>query len=220
MCERVFGRDRISLQTCCGSVNLFPWDLARLSKIWLARLSGTVSPDFTYAIVERGICSGHDYCNNNNDEETTTSIQTIFNMIAWILKLLLLKSTFSLHLLCTAIALRLARFEREQIDEARAQLSWLCSRDPSNLNSSDLAGGTLESLSENLSDGFVAPLFWYVLFGHIGALGYCVVNTLDSRIGHRGKYKWFGKPWPGWMILSILYLLVSLHSSWPFPPSL
>ena len=58
----------------------------------------------------------------------------------------------------------------------------------------ELAAGTLESLAENLSDGFVAPLFWYCCCGPIGALLYRVVNTLDSTIGYRGKYEWFGKP--------------------------
>ncbi|KAL7436004.1 hypothetical protein ACHAXM_004959 [Skeletonema potamos] len=121
-------------------------------------------------------------------------IEPALHLLTWIMKLLLLKSTFSLQLLCT-LALQMAKFiERDQIDDARAQLSWLCSRDPSKLGPSDLAGGTLESLSENLSDGFVAPLFWYVIFGPIGALAYRVINTLDSRVGYRGKYEWVGKP--------------------------
>ena len=133
------------------------------------------------------INSCHGYCSKS-------WVNMAFELAAWILKLLLLKSTFSLQLLCT-IALQMARFlERDQIDDARMQLCWLCSRDSSKLGSSDLAGGTLESLSENLSDGFVAPLFWYALLGPIGALGYRVANTLDSRIGYRGKYEWFGKP--------------------------
>ena len=47
---------------------------------------------------------------------------------------------------------------------------------------------------ENLSDGTVAPWFWYVLLGPVGALGYRVANTLDSRIGYRGgRYEYFGK---------------------------
>jgi len=127
------------------------------------------------------------YCNN-------IYIQSIFNLTSWILQLLLFKSTFSIQLL-TTIALQMAKYlERNQINSARLQLSWLCSRDPTMLNASELAGGTLESLSENLSDGFVAPLFWYVCLGPVGALGYRIINTLDSRIGYRGKYEWFGKP--------------------------
>jgi len=131
------------------------------------------------------VCFG--YCNK-------ALVDAAFELLVWVLKLLLFKSTFSLQLLCT-IALQMARFlERDQIDDARAQLSWLCSRDPSKLGASDLAGGTLESLSENLSDGFVAPLFWYVLLGPLGSLGYRIANGLDSRIGYHGKFEWFGKP--------------------------
>uniref|UniRef100_A0A7S4MVG6 Cobalamin biosynthesis protein CobD n=1 Tax=Odontella aurita TaxID=265563 RepID=A0A7S4MVG6_9STRA len=122
----------------------------------------------------------------------TLTIATAF--LAWLIEVLLVKSASSLQLLCT-LALQMAKYlERRQIPEARSQLSWLCSRDPSSLNSEELACGTLESLAENLSDGFVAPIFWYVACGPLGALGYRVVNTLDSRIGYRGKYEWFGKP--------------------------
>lgn len=36
---------------------------------------------------------------------------------------------------------------------------------------------------------------WYILLGPLGALGYRIANTLDSRVGYRGgKYEWFGKP--------------------------
>jgi cobalamin biosynthesis protein CobD/CbiB len=75
------------------------------------------------------------------------TLQNVTAFASWILKVVLLKTTFSLQLLCT-IALQMARFlERSQLQEARSQLSWLCSRDPTHLNSEELAGGTLESLS-------------------------------------------------------------------------
>jgi cobalamin biosynthesis protein CobD/CbiB len=67
--------------------------------------------------------------------------------VLWVLEVALVETTFSLQLLCT-IALQMAKFlERHQIDESRCQLSWLCSRDPSDLNKEELAGATLESLS-------------------------------------------------------------------------
>ena len=40
----------------------------------------------------------------------------------------------------------------------------------------------------------MAPLLWYAACGPLGALGYRVANTLDSRVGYHGKYEWFGKP--------------------------
>jgi adenosylcobinamide amidohydrolase len=77
----------------------------------------------------------------------------------WVLEVLLFKTTFSLQLLCT-IALQMAGFlERSKLQEARGQLSWLCSRDPTHLNSEELAGGTLESLSVSNSQ----LLLWLLL---------------------------------------------------------
>ena len=48
-----------------------------------------------------------------------------------------------------------------------------------------MARAAIESVAENLSDGVVAPLFWFVLLGLPGMLAYKAVNTLDSMIGHR-----------------------------------
>jgi adenosylcobinamide-phosphate synthase len=52
----------------------------------------------------------------------------------------------------------------------------------------------LETLSENLSDGVIAPLFYYMLAGVPGMLTYKMINTMDSMIGYRSeRYEQFGK---------------------------
>ena len=79
------------------------------------------------------------------------------------------------------------------LGEARARLSWLCSRDPSQLEETDLVNGAIESLAENLSDSVVAPLFYLCCFGLPGAVAYRAINTLDAMIGYRGRYEWLGK---------------------------
>lgn len=85
------------------------------------------------------------------------------------------------------------------LQEGRAALSHLCSRDPSQLSRSELCGATVESLAENASDSFVAPLFWYGVVawcggpGLVGAAAYRAVNTLDAMVGYRGKYEYLGK---------------------------
>jgi adenosylcobinamide-phosphate synthase len=49
-------------------------------------------------------------------------------------------------------------------------------------------------MAENLSDGVVAPLFWFALLGLPGLAAYKMVNTLDSMIGHRdARFERFGK---------------------------
>ena len=53
--------------------------------------------------------------------------------------------------------------------------------------------GAIESLSENLSDAIIAPLFYAFLFGMPGIVLYKTVNTLDSMIGYKSeRYIKFG----------------------------
>jgi len=139
------------------------------------------------AMVSPNIClhGGYASCCSND---------FVRQVASWSLQVFLVRGSLSLQLLCN-VALQMAHFlERHQIQQARAQLSWLCSRDSSTLRADELAGSTLESLSENLSDSVVSPLFFYVLFGPIGAFSFRVMNTLDSRVGYRGKFEWIGKP--------------------------
>jgi adenosylcobinamide-phosphate synthase len=76
---------------------------------------------------------------------------------------------------------------------ARHAVSMIVGRDPQNLDEAGIARAAIESLAENTSDGVVAPLFWGVLFGLPGIVGYKAVNTLDSMIGHRSaRHEWFG----------------------------
>jgi cobalamin biosynthesis protein CobD/CbiB len=98
---------------------------------------------YTTRLFSKRVCYyGNSYCDNHNE-----IIQIILDFVPWISEVALVETSFSLQLLCT-IALQMSRFlERSQLDEARSQLSWLCSRDPSNLTAEDLAGATLESLS-------------------------------------------------------------------------
>jgi adenosylcobinamide-phosphate synthase len=79
------------------------------------------------------------------------------------------------------------------LPEARKQLSWLCSRDPSELDEPELVNGAIESLAENLSDSVVAPLFYLCVGGLPCAVLYRAVNTLDAMIGYRGRFEWLGK---------------------------
>jgi adenosylcobinamide-phosphate synthase len=61
------------------------------------------------------------------------------------------------------------------------------------LDGEALLAATIQSLAENASDSFVAPLFYYLVAGVPGAVAYRAVNTLDAMIGYRGKYEALGK---------------------------
>ncbi len=79
------------------------------------------------------------------------------------------------------------------LDEGRKQVSRIVGRDTSGLSAQEVRTAALETLAENLSDGVVAPLFWYAVLGVEGMLAYKMVNTLDSMIGYRNeRYAQFG----------------------------
>ncbi len=69
--------------------------------------------------------------------------------------------------------------------ERRRAVSLVVGRDPDALDEAGVARAAIETLAENLSDGVVAPAFWFALGGLPGIVAYKVVNTADSMIGHR-----------------------------------
>ncbi|OOG43080.1 cobalamin biosynthesis protein CobD [Polaromonas sp. A23] len=75
----------------------------------------------------------------------------------------------------------------------RERLSWLVSRDVSQLTEGEVRESAIESLAENLNDSVVAPVFWFVLFGLPGAAVYRFANTADAMWGYRGEWEWAGK---------------------------
>jgi len=82
----------------------------------------------------------------------------------------------------------------QSLDKGRRQVARIVGRDTKNLNPQQIRTAALETLSENLSDGVIAPLFWFALLGAPGMLSYKMINTLDSMIGYKNeRYRYFGK---------------------------
>ena len=116
------------------------------------------------------------------------------NLIVYlVLGALALKSTFAFR------ELRQVAFEvkelltKDKIEEARAMMSALVSRENRSLGKPTLVSATVESVTENTCDSFVAPLFYFLLLGVPGAVAYRAVNTIDAMIGYHGKYEYLGK---------------------------
>ncbi|MDE6342688.1 MAG: adenosylcobinamide-phosphate synthase CbiB [Muribaculaceae bacterium] len=81
----------------------------------------------------------------------------------------------------------------ESLESGRRQVGRIVGRDTSRLSAREIRIAALETLAENLSDGVIAPLFWYAVLGVPGMMAYKMVNTLDSMIGYRNsRYKDFG----------------------------
>ncbi|MBP5518072.1 MAG: cobalamin biosynthesis protein CobD [Bacteroidales bacterium] len=79
------------------------------------------------------------------------------------------------------------------LEEGRCQVARIVGRDTSGLSAQEIRTAALETLAENLSDGVIAPLFWYLIGGLPAMAAYKMVNTLDSMIGYKtARYKDFG----------------------------
>jgi len=118
---------------------------------------------------------------------------TLGNWFTVLLAALALKLTFAWRGLIRAGLTVQRDLETRAADAARDDLRALVSRDTRALDTSQLSAAAIESLAENASDSFVAPLFYFWLFGLPGAFVYRAVNTLDAMIGYHGRYEFLGK---------------------------
>lgn len=79
-------------------------------------------------------------------------------------------------------------------EEGRQQVGRIVGRDTTSLSPQEIRAAALETLAENLSDGVIAPMFWFALLGLPGMMAYKMVNTLDSMIGYKNeRYIDFGR---------------------------
>ena len=82
---------------------------------------------------------------------------------------------------------------RNDTEGARKAIAMLVGRDTSQMDAAACRRAAIESLSENLTDGFVSPVFWYVLGGLPGLVLFKVVSTTDSMVGYKTpQYLRFG----------------------------
>jgi len=98
---------------------------------------------------------------------------------------------FSLRMLFSEVA-SVERGLSDSLEKGRGRLARIVSRDVSNLSESEVRESALESLSENLSDSVIAPLFFWAVLGLPGAFLYRFANTADACWGYRGAWEWKG----------------------------
>jgi len=85
------------------------------------------------------------------------------------------------------------QLEKNGLETGRKRLSWIVGRETKDLNEQQIYKAVLETMAENLSDGVVAPLFFYAIGGIPAMMCYKMINTLDSMIGYKSdRYKQFG----------------------------
>jgi adenosylcobinamide-phosphate synthase len=81
----------------------------------------------------------------------------------------------------------------DDLPKAREAVAALVGRDTDRMDGAACRRAAVESLSENLTDGFVSPVFWYVIGGVPGLLTFKIVSTMDSMVGYKNeRYLRFG----------------------------
>jgi adenosylcobinamide-phosphate synthase len=79
------------------------------------------------------------------------------------------------------------------LDLARRRLARIVSRDTQHLDERGIIRAVIETVSENISDGIIAPLLYLSLGGLLGGMVYKAINTMDSMVGYlNDRYRYFG----------------------------
>ncbi|MEM6620579.1 MAG: adenosylcobinamide-phosphate synthase CbiB, partial [Pseudomonadota bacterium] len=82
---------------------------------------------------------------------------------------------------------------RQGLPQGRNAVSMIVGRDTGAMTEAEVSRAAIESAAENFSDGVVAPVFYFLIFGLPGIVIYKMINTADSMIGHRTpEYAEFG----------------------------
>lgn len=124
---------------------------------------------------------------------------------------LLLSSTFSIKILLSS-ANDISNDLKEGIEKARKSVSYLVSRNTNELSEKLIVSATIESLTENITDSYISPIFYFTIISAIGLLFtdnlntfillfiillipflFRISNTLDAMVGYENnKLKYIG----------------------------
>jgi adenosylcobinamide-phosphate synthase len=113
---------------------------------------------------------------------------------------------------------------RRSLDEGKRAVALIVGRDIAPMREPDVARAAIESAAENLSDGVIAPAFWYLVAGLPGLLVYKMANTADSMVGHltprHRDFGWASARWDDLLNLipsRLTALLIALSHGWTDP---
>lgn len=125
-------------------------------------------------------------------------ISSVNDYLFIIIYSIILSSTYSIKMLLST-AKSIENDLKKDIDKARKSVSYLVSRDTDELTESFIVSATIESMTENITDSYIAPIFYFAVISIIFIIFdinyfivllfvpfiYRISNTLDAMLGYK-----------------------------------
>ncbi len=166
-------------------------------------------------LMGRGITFGEEWLRKKPFSESTAGVllATVFVFGTWLVCVAATETAHAVHpvlaqgvhvvLIYYALSAKSLKVEADKVlsalqggglGEAKKQVATIVGRDVAAMDEQGVLRATVETVAENLVDGFLAPLFFATLGGGPLAMAYKMVNTMDSMIGHKNsRYARFGR---------------------------
>jgi len=119
----------------------------------------------------------------------------INNILLIITASIILSTTFSINFLIKSVN-NIKILLKTDIEKARKAMSYLVSRNTQELTESMITSAAIETLTENITDSVISPLFYTAILGLFPyglfiavafAVLYRVSNTMDAMLGYKTK---------------------------------
>ena len=115
-------------------------------------------------------------------------ISLFLHFIAYLLlAILILKLTLCIKLESDIAKLAAEAVRKNDLQEGRENAAMFSRREVDELSGSQIVSAVIESMAENLTDFKLSPLFYYSIFGVVGAVAFKTINILDGTVGFRDK---------------------------------
>lgn len=127
-------------------------------------------------------------------------LSSVNDLLLLIVFSVILSSTYSIKMLLTS-AKNIENDLKTDLNKAKKAVSYLVSRDTDELTESFIISATIESMTENITDSYIAPIFYFGLFSIIFLVFninykyiilllfvpfiYRISNTLDAMLGYK-----------------------------------
>lgn len=151
-------------------------------------------------------------------------------LLGCVVSVVIMASCFAARSLRKAAEDVLYPLSKNNLSQARRRLSQYVGRDTQNLSEPEILRAIMETISENATDGVLAPLFYALLgtaispiIGVAMAIAYKGYSTLDSMIGYRSApythFGWFSaraEDVVTWIPCRLTVLTIALLSQQPY----